>query len=137
MSAPKTVPPQQAAIILRSQRLRATVNSEGWGDVLKIWDATVDDALQAMDSYRGTDEKQIVLLTVSWKTAKALRANFLATLDSQVREGDQVAMQFRNPQAQTPKAGEERLPSATAVLPLCDAIPTETQEDAEPEPGSE
>lgn len=131
MSAP-TIPPQQAATIRRSQRLRITLNSEGWADVMKIMDAVVDDALDLVDKYTGVDEKQLAMLTASWKTLKAAKANFLATLKSQIDEGDETAKQFTSPKPQPQaKTAEEHMPSATAVRPLCDVVTEmEKQDDA-------
>lgn len=113
-----------------------TTRSEGWQDVLDIMKLVVDDALVQLQKYPGTDAQETATLAFVWKTAAAQLANTLATVESRIKEGADLAASYQTKETKTKPADavpESAIESATAVIPVCDLLPQapETMEEEE------
>ena len=124
-----TVPPEDAAVILRAQRLRFTVHSDGWQDVEAVLEAIERNALDKIRSYKGTDREELASLTFIWKTAETVCEQFKATIEDAIEKGTRLLAHYQANQNPT-QGPDQPILSATVVKPLCD-LRTEAEENAE------
>ncbi|HWF05565.1 MAG TPA: hypothetical protein VHA06_17900 [Candidatus Angelobacter sp.] len=114
------IPQETVTTINRSLRLRATVASEGWGDVVRISQAIVQEALHNIDAYKGTDDHAMAVLTFIWKTVKAHHEKLIATMQDLIKDGDEAALALQKPKPAV-EADPDADTAGTSVVPLCDA----------------
>jgi hypothetical protein len=108
---------EQAAILSRGRRLSIQVSTEGWSDILAISRRIVDEALEQMRGYKGTDVQETATLTFIWKTLDAHHLRLITSIQSAI---DEAKALLNKPEDRPEKAAEEAQASGTVVKPLCD-----------------
>ena len=112
---------QQAAVLNRGRRLSIQVSTEGWQDIAQISRKIVDEALDAVRNYKGTDAHEIATLTFSWKTVEAHHERLMRSIQAAIDDAKEL-MKNAQPKSedQAEAAGEDPQASGTVVKPLCD-----------------
>lgn len=110
---------EQQAILVRGRRLSIQVSTEGWNDVVAISRRIVDEALEAVANYKGTDEHETATLTFIWKTLKAHHERLMTSIQSSIDDAKKI-LNSKNEEPPEKAAAEDAQASGTVVKPLCD-----------------